>query len=127
MRHEIVFYSYSCYLELATPIMQRLGARNIEEGVERARGEVSSDSLWRRSWPGTGICGVFSAHILLPHFFLHLQFHDLMELFKMGGKSPDTNYLFMGDYVDRGYYSVETVSLLVCLKVLFWNILAIDY
>lgn len=37
----------------------------------------------------------------------------------MGGKSPDTNYLFMGDYVDRGYYSVETVSLLVCLKVKF--------
>ena len=40
-----------------------------------------------------------------------------MELFKIGGETPDTNYLFMGDYVDRGYYSVESVSLLVCLKV----------
>jgi len=50
---------------------------------------------------------------------VHGQFHDLMELLRIGGKSPDTNYLFMGDYVDRGYYSVETVSLLVTLKVRF--------
>ncbi|XP_064240703.1 serine/threonine-protein phosphatase 2A catalytic subunit alpha isoform-like [Aotus nancymaae] len=45
------------------------------------------------------------------------QFHDLMELFRSGGKSPDTNSLFIGDCVDRGYYSVETVTLLVALKV----------
>jgi len=38
-----------------------------------------------------------------------------------GGKCPDTNYLFMGDYVDRGNHSVETVSLLMCLKLKYKN------
>jgi serine/threonine-protein phosphatase 2A catalytic subunit len=49
----------------------------------------------------------------------------LKELFRLGGKLPDTNYLFMGDYVDRGHYSVETVSLLVALKVRYPNRLTI--
>ena len=40
-----------------------------------------------------------------------------MELFRIGGTSPDTNYLFMGNYFDRGYHSVKTVNLLVALKV----------
>ena len=50
-----------------------------------------------------------------------------MELFKIGGQPPvhiflkDTNYLSMGDYVDRGYHSVETVTLLVSLKVRYPN------
>ncbi|KAK1921227.1 Metallo-dependent phosphatase-like protein [Papiliotrema laurentii] len=48
---------------------------------------------------------------------IHGQFWDLMELFKIGGFCPETNYVFMGDFVDRGFYSVETFLLLLLLKV----------
>lgn len=62
------------------------------------------------------------------------QFYDLIEIFRIGGYAPNTNYLFLGakppstilmnmhlpssgDYVDRGLFSVETISLLTCLKL----------
>ncbi|CCK69791.1 putative serine/threonine-protein kinase PPG1 KNAG_0D00380 [Huiozyma naganishii CBS 8797] len=52
---------------------------------------------------------------------MHGQFHDMLEMFKIGGRIPDTNYLFLGDYVDRGLYSVETITLLVTLKLRYPN------
>lgn len=47
---------------------------------------------------------------------IHGQFFDLLELFKQGGEIPGTNYVFMGDFVDRGHHSVETLQLLLAYK-----------
>ncbi|KAF3677637.1 Serine/threonine-protein phosphatase 4 catalytic subunit [Capsicum annuum] len=48
---------------------------------------------------------------------IHEQFYDMKEQFNVGGDCPKTNYLFLRDFVDRGFYSVEIFLLLLALKV----------
>ena len=50
---------------------------------------------------------------------IHGQFFDLIELLRVGGEIPETNYIFLGDFVDRGLNSVETFLFLLALKVRF--------
>ena len=87
-----------------------LSANEVKLLTEKAKEVLLEESTVQPVYCPVTVCGD-----------VHGQLHDLIELFKIGGKAPDTNYLFMGDYVDRGYYSVETVSVLVCLKVRYPN------
>ena len=50
---------------------------------------------------------------------VHGQYTDLIRMFEMCGFPPNANYLFLGDYVDRGKQSLETILLLFCYKIKF--------
>jgi serine/threonine-protein phosphatase 6 catalytic subunit len=78
----------------------------LRELIQRAKEILGEESNVQPVTSPINICGD-----------IHGQFFDLLELFRKGGEIPNVSYIFIGDFVDRGHNSVETMEYLICLKV----------
>lgn len=83
-----------------------LSCDEVKELCRDAKELVSSQPILLELTPPINICGD-----------IHGQYKDLLEIFNICGEPGISNYLFLGDYVDRGQMSLETITLMMCYKL----------
>ncbi|XP_003741456.1 serine/threonine-protein phosphatase alpha-3 isoform-like [Galendromus occidentalis] len=86
----------------------KIGNNEIVELIENARGIFEEQPILLELNTPLNICGD-----------VHGQYHDLLRILNQGKHPPESNYLFLGDYVDRGRNSVEVLCLLLIYKIRF--------
>jgi len=79
---------------------------NIKFLISKAKSLIISQPIFLELESPITVCGD-----------IHGQYPDLLKLFELGGFPPDTNYIFLGDYVDRGKQSLECICLLLAYKI----------
>jgi len=83
-----------------------LDVKEIKYLIQNAQKIIKSQPVFLELSPPLTVCGD-----------IHGQYSDLLKLFQLGGFPPNANYIFMGDYVDRGQQSIETICLLLAYKI----------
>lgn len=83
-----------------------LEQKEVEFLISEAQIVISSQPIFLELSAPINICGD-----------IHGQYYDLLRIFNFSGFPPSKNYLFLGDYVDRGSHNIETICLLLAYKI----------
>ncbi|VDM95516.1 unnamed protein product [Thelazia callipaeda] len=104
--HDLTIRLLNAGLQKGTHLRRKIKEEELLALLDEAKTALQSQGTLIEIDPPVIVCGD-----------IHGQYSDLLRIFDKSGFPPEANYLFLGDYVDRGKQSIETVCLLFCFKI----------